>query len=218
MSSVNCLVGSYAKKLNVAPAVAYENVVAEKLLTKQTERARHYEGIALERQWIIDEFKEQVSVLKDEKDQVVSNLSTVNARLDALAAEKEYLKEELKASEQKLTSEQWRLRNSRDNMVYDVRIKTLEEITAKYADPFENIRKYIDDRNQLEEVLLMLSQIKGTRASLRVLKEEGVPIPDDRLEKLTADEVEWHAKAKVLDVYDLETSVLNVTLPRSSFS
>lgn len=103
-------------------------------------------------------------------------------------------------------------------MVYDVRIKTWEEITNKYTARFERIRKYIDDRNLLEEVLLMLSQIKGTCASLRVLKEEGVPIPNNRLEKLAAVEAEWHAKAMALDVDDLETNVLYMTPFRLSLS
>lgn len=43
-------------------------------------------------------------------------------------------------------------------------------------------------------------------------------ISDDRLEKLAVDEVEWFAKAKALDVDDLETSGLYVTPPHLSFS
>lgn len=49
MSSMNCLVGSYERKVSAARAVASDNAVVKKLMTKQTKRAHHYEAIALER-------------------------------------------------------------------------------------------------------------------------------------------------------------------------
>lgn len=58
-------------------------------------------------------------------------------------------------------------------MVYIVHIKMREETTARYAARLQKIKEFIDDRNKLEEMLMMLSQIKGTRASLKILKEEG---------------------------------------------
>lgn len=78
-----------------------EKAKVEALLYKETERARHFEDISVERQRLTDDFKGQVSVLQVEKNHDRAKLSAANARLDDLAAERDSLKEQLVAAEKK---------------------------------------------------------------------------------------------------------------------
>lgn len=63
------------------------------------------------------------------------------------------------------------------------------------------IGKYLDDRNNLDQVVLTLSQCRGTLASLTLFKEEeGILILDAMLETLAKDEEKLLVESKALDV------------------
>lgn len=98
-----------------------------------------------------------------------------------------------------------------------VKVQVREEITAKYADHLEMIIKFLSDCEKLDEVVLMLSQCRGTLASLTLFKEQGIPILDAVLAKLAKDEVDLLVEAKELDVEDLPSSVLYATPPHNTF-
>lgn len=59
----------------------------------------------------------------------------------------------------------------------------------------------------------MLNQCRGTLASFKVFKEEGIKIPDVVLEKLAQDEMGLLNEADVLDVDDLLARILYATTP-----
>lgn len=66
-------------------AKSAELAKVEKLLAKQTKRAHHFESMADERQSMINEFKEKVTILIDGKDQAVMASKAARARLDRVS-------------------------------------------------------------------------------------------------------------------------------------
>lgn len=95
VNSVNCLVGSYERKLRIAQS---KNADLTRSLAKETERARHCEDIAVERNKVNEELVEQIVALKAERDEA-------NTRDIGLAVEKA-------AWDEKFEAEQKRLRDS----------------------------------------------------------------------------------------------------------
>lgn len=65
---------------------------------------------------MIDDFQDQIAALKDERDQAIPSSLAAGVRLGTLEAENKSLREELKAAQDFVLSEQARLRASRDKL------------------------------------------------------------------------------------------------------
>lgn len=226
MSSINYLICSYEIEVQEARKVATASTTAkvrsackaelakvEKLLAEMTERAHHPESTVLEKQSLIDDFQDQIAALKDEMDQAIASSSAVGVHLGALEAENKSLWEKLKASWDFVLSEYARLRVSWDKLAWDVEIGVREETTAKYATRLEIIRKYLNDRENLDQTILMLSQCQGILSNLRSFKEGEWRFTDEVLKMLAEDEAKFIVENKALDVEDLPPSVLYATPP-----
>lgn len=129
---MNCLIGSYERKLKAARSDNAELTAVGKALVRETEKTRHYEDIAVERGKVNDDLNEQIVSLKAERDQG-------NARADDLAGKKDALNERLK-------SKQARLQNSRDELVHRERIRPREEVKAKCMAKLEKVKRHLAGR------------------------------------------------------------------------
>lgn len=200
--SVKCIVKSYERKLKAARSNNGDLAAEGKALAKETEKARHYEDIAVERDKVNEDLNEQIVILKAERDQA-------NAGADGLAAEKDALNVRLK-------SEQARLQNSRDKMVYRERIRARKDVKAKYAAKHKKMKRHLASRKEQDRKLLTLSQVTRTYDCLKFLAGGGFPVSEAVFEKLYVDQMKWEVELNTLDVVKLEDDDLEMSpLPPS---
>lgn len=206
----NYITGDYERKLKSARSANTELAAVKKNLSKVKEEFTHLERITLERGRINSDLTDKLAALIVDKDRVVVDLISANARVDGLAAEKNSMEERLK-------SETRRLQNSRDEMVHREKIRVREEVAAKCASRLEKLKKHLAGRDAQDKVLLILIKVSGTYDYLKVLKGQGMLVPEAIIEKLVPDKAKWKADLNALDVVDLEAGDLEMTHPPSRF-